>query len=85
MHILEVCFGMGAGAVQTLEGLIQNRNDPPLLLQRWEGNLLSINFVTINSWLYSARQFWQLQIRKRILQETKIQSRSVMRREICHI
>ena len=28
---------MGAGAVQTLEGLVQNRNDPPLFLQRWAG------------------------------------------------
>ena len=58
---------MGTGAVQTLEGLVQNRNDLPLFLQRREDNLLSINFVTINSWLYSARQFWQLQIRKRVL------------------
>ena len=29
---------MGAGALQTLEGLVQNRNDPPLFLQRREGN-----------------------------------------------
>ena len=32
--ISQICFGVGAGAVQTLEGLVQNRNDPPLFLQR---------------------------------------------------
>ena len=34
--ILQIGFGVGAGAVQTLEGLVQNRNDPPLFLQRRE-------------------------------------------------
>ena len=27
-------FGVGAGAVQTLEGFVQNRNDSPLFLKR---------------------------------------------------
>ena len=29
---------MGAGAVQPLEGLVQNRKDPPLFLQRRDRN-----------------------------------------------
>ncbi len=29
---------MGTGAVQTLEGLVQNRNDSPLFFQRREGD-----------------------------------------------
>jgi hypothetical protein len=29
---------MGAGAVEGGEGLIEHRNDPLLLLQRWEGD-----------------------------------------------
>jgi len=32
----EIGFDMGVGTVQTLEGLVQNRNDPPLFLQRRE-------------------------------------------------
>ena len=39
---------MGAGAVQTLEGLVQNRNDPPLFLQRREWDYLPHNSHCLN-------------------------------------
>ena len=35
-RVLEVGFGVGAGAGQTLEGLIQNRNNPLLFFERRE-------------------------------------------------
>ncbi len=35
-RVLEVSFGVGAGAGQTLEGLVQNRNNPLLFFKRWE-------------------------------------------------
>ncbi len=37
-RVVEVDFGVGAGACQTLEGLVQNRNDPPLFFERREGD-----------------------------------------------
>ena len=37
-RVLEVGFGVGAGAGQTLEGLVQNRNNPLLFFERREGD-----------------------------------------------
>ena len=37
-RVLEVGFGVGAGAGEAVEGLIQNRNDPLLFFERGEGN-----------------------------------------------
>lgn len=37
-RVLEVGFGVGAGAGETFERLIQNRNNPPLFFERREGD-----------------------------------------------
>ncbi len=45
--VLEVGFGVGAGAGQTLEGLVQNRNNPLLFFERRErdGKALDASLV----------------------------------------
>ena len=36
--IMRIGFNMDTSAVQTFEGLVQNRDEPLLFLQRWEGD-----------------------------------------------
>ena len=46
--IPEVGFGVGAGAGQTLERLVQNRNDPPLLLYVLRNPVrLAVNVIAV--------------------------------------
>ena len=45
---------MSAGAVQTLEGLVQNRNDPPLFLQGRKRNQSIRQHILGNNSLRSA-------------------------------
>ena len=45
---------MSAGAIQTLEGLVQNRNDPPLFPYRWQRNgkftkLLKLQIIDVGA------------------------------------
>jgi len=78
-RVLEVGFGVGAGAGQTLEGFVQNRNNPLLFFEWREGNSLISHLLVGYSRIASPRlqilhRIHEIRAKERVHQKTGVKS-----------